>query len=175
MALREDTSIYPILIELTSCLCQALEAAGGPTLCSCGIMTGQIALDFCGGGCEGEGCGGQAWVRLVDAFPSSTFPSPDGNLTNCNSPWAYALEIGVARCAPMGENSGVNGYVPPTLEQSVEAIRLQTADLAAMRRAIQCCFAKTDRDYLIGSYTQVDTNGGGCLGGTIALWVREEF
>lgn len=175
MALREDTSIYPLLIELASCLCQQMDAIDGPDLCYCGITTGNIALDYCGGSCESGGCGGQAWVRLVDGFPSSIFPTVDAVMTNCNSPWAFSLEIGVARCAPIGDVNGVNGYTPPTLAQQVEAIRLQTADMAAMRRALQCCFAKTDRDYLIGQYSQLDVNDGGCLGGTINLFVREEF
>jgi|SRR5688572_14572744 len=175
MTLREDTSIYPLLIDLASCLCQQMDTMGGPSLCYCGITTGNITLDYCGGGCEDGGCGGQAWVRLVDAFPSSVFPTADAALTNCNSPWAYAVEIGVARCAPMGTSTGVNGYNPPSVDDNVGAIRLQTADLSAMRRAIQCCFAKTDRDYLIGTYSQFEVNGGGCLGGAITMWVREEF
>lgn len=175
MPLREDTSIYPLLIELASCLCQQMEALGGPNLCYCGVVTGNTTMDFCGGGNCAEDCGGQAWVRLVDAFPSSVFPSADAVMINCNSPWAYSVEIGVARCAPVGEANGVNGYTRPTMEQEVAAMRLQTADLSAMRRAIQCCFGKTDREYLVGQYTQTEVNGGGCLGGTITLWVREEF
>ena len=175
MALREDTSIYPLLIELASCLCQQMGALDGPELCYCGVVTGPVSLDFCGGGCDGDGCGGQAWVRLIEAFPSSTFPTADGIMSNCNSPWAYAVEIGVARCAPQGEVSAVNGYTPPLLAEQVESLRLQTADLAALRRAIQCCFGKTDRDYMIGAYTQTDVNGGGCVGGVISLFVREDF
>lgn len=175
MALREDTSVYPLIIDLSACLCLELAAAEGPELCYCGPTTGNITLDYCGGACDGDGCGGQAWVRLVDAFPSSVFPTADNILSNCRSPWAYQLEVGVARCAPMGEANTVGGYTPPTMEQNVEALRLQAADLAAVRRAIICCFGKTDRDYVVGAYSQIDVNGGGCLGGTISLWVREEF
>ena len=173
--LVEDIAVYPLIVDLSACLCTALEEAGGPDLCYCGPQVGELVLDFCGGGCDGEGCGGQAWVRLVDAFPSSVFPSQDAILTNCRSPWAFSLEIGVARCAPMGDANGVGGYDPPTMEQNLAAMRLQTSDLAAMRRAVTCCFGKTDRDYMVGTYSQALVNQGGCLGGSITVWVREEF
>lgn len=174
MPLREDTLAYPTLIRLSACLCQELEAAGGPELCYCGPTAGEIVLDYCGGGCADQGCGGQAWVRFVDAYPSSVFPSADQALANCKSPFAYSLEIGVVRCAPLGK-SGPGGFEPPTLGENVDAVRLQLADVAAMRRAIQCCFATGDTDYVMGPYTQVSVNGGGCLGGTFSAVVWEEF
>jgi hypothetical protein len=176
MALVEDTLIYPTIVELAACLCLELEAAGGPPLCYCGPVAGELALDFCGGSCDGDGCGGQAWVRFDSAFPSIAFPAPDGALLgNCRSPLAFSLEIGVARCAPQGTNSGVNGYTPPTMEEYVEAIRLQLSDVAAMRRAVQCCFGKNDRDYILGSYDQLTVSSGGCLGGLFSVAVWESF
>lgn len=176
MALREDVSVYPLLVELAACLCTEMEATGGPALCYCGPMVGSLTLDYCGGDtCDGNGCGGQAWVRFVDAFPSSTFPALDNLSRNCKSPMAYTIEVGVARCVPVGTASGVSGYTPPSLDQQLEAMRLQTADVAAMRRAIQCCFAGSDRDYLLGAYDQSFVNGGGCLGGTFTVVVWQEF
>jgi hypothetical protein len=174
MALREDTLAYPTVISLSACLCLELEKSGGPALCYCGPIAGEVSLDYCGGGCDGTGCGGQAWVRLLDVFPSSVFPSVDSTLANCRSPFAFTIEVGVARCAPMGE-SGANGYVPPTMEQNVEAIRLQAADIAAMRRAVQCCFGEGDVDYILGQYTQSLVNGGGCIGGAFTVIVWEQF
>ncbi len=174
MPLVEDQAIYPTLIALAACLCEEMEKAGGPSLCYCGIIAGEPAMDFCGGGCDGNGCGGQAWVRLVDAFPSSTFPNPEATLANCWAPMAYNIEIGVARCAPMGEN-GVNGYVPPTQEENIDAIRLQTADIAALRRAVQCCFGGSERDYILGTYSQLPVNGGGCVGGVFTVTAWQEF
>lgn len=171
----EDRGIYPTMVELTACLCLELEASGLPPVCYCGLMPGNVSMDFCGGGCEPGGCGGQAWVRLVDAVPSSLFPTADLSLANCKAPMAYLLEVGVARCAPMGVTGGPNGYVPPTVAENVEAMRLQLADMAAMRRAIQCCFGSTDVDYILGSYSQIEVNGGGCLGGAFNVNVWEAF
>lgn len=175
MPLTEEKVIYPTMIELAACLCTELAAAGGPELCYCGPVTGEVSLDYCGGSCDGEGCGGQAWVRFVDAFPSSEFPSASVSLANCKVPLAFNIEVGVARCAPSGEANAVSGFVGPTLEQNVEALRIQMSDLAAMRRAIQCCFGNSDADYIMGIYQGINVNTGGCLGGTITLTVWETF
>lgn len=175
MIYNEDTSIYPVFIGLLSCLEQALADQGTPPLCYIGPMEGNIVLDHCGGtdGCS-DGCGGQAWVRLVDAFPSAEFPALDALPRNCKSPYAFTLQVGVARCSPMGMQTA-NGWTPPAYEDRLEAIRLQTADIAAMRRAIHCCFGSGDRDYLIGMYDQTEVVGGGCIGGTFNVIVWEDF
>jgi len=173
--LVEDSIVYPTLISLAACLCQEMEAAKTPALCSCGVVAGNVVLDFCGGGCDGNGCGGQAWVRFIDAYPSSTFPTVDSTLSNCKAPLAFNIEIGTARCAPVGDNSAVNGYTPPSLSESLGAVRIQLADMAAMRRAIQCCFGANDRDYILGPYTQFEVSGGGCVGGAFTIAVWESF
>jgi hypothetical protein len=90
--------------------------------------------------------------------------------SECNM--AYQIEVGIVRCKPIGTNSGVRGYQPPTIEQNVEALRLQLADMEAMRRAIQCCFAADDdRSYIMSAYTTTPPDGD-CLGGlfTLTLW-----
>jgi hypothetical protein len=84
---------------------------------------------------------------------------------------AFELEIGIVRCKPAGSASGVRGYVPPTLEQNVAALRLQTADIAAMRRAVLCCFGQDDdTDYILGTYTPIAPEGD-CLGGVFNVFV----
>lgn len=166
---REDTIIYPKMIELVACLCTEITASGLPEPCSCAPMIGSLVLDYCGT-CNDGTCGGQAWVRLVQAFPSIDFPGPSLELRNCVSPLAFELEVGIVRCKPVGTSSGVRGYVPPTLEQNVAALRLQTADIAAMRRAVLCCFGENDTDYILGTYTPV-TPDGDCLGGAFTVYV----
>ncbi len=76
---------------------------------------------------------------------------------------------------PMGTNNGAGGYSPPTMQQNVDALRLQLADMAAMRRAVQCCFGQGDTDYILGVYDQTLVNGGGCLGGTFNVLAWEAF
>jgi hypothetical protein len=168
---REDTIIYPAMIALSACLCTEIEVSGLPEPCSCGPIIGELVLEYCGACADGK-CGGQAWVRLVSVFPSVEFPAPLLATNNCAAPLAFQLEVGIVRCKPLGSTSGVRGFVPPNLEQTVEALRLQTADIAAMRRAVQCCFGNTDQDYILGQYQPV-TPDGSCLGGAFTVYVRE--
>lgn len=168
-AFREDTLVYPKMIELSACLCTEIEASGLPEPCSCGPIVGDLSLDYCGS-CSGEGkCGGQAWVRLVNAFPAVDLPNPLFELRNCGAPLAYQIEVGIVRCKPIGTTSGARGYRPPSLDQMVEALRLQTADMAAIRRAVYCCFGGDDEtDYILGTYTPTSPDGD-CLGGAFTV------
>jgi hypothetical protein len=167
---REDTIIYPSMIKLVGCLCAEIAASGLPEPCSCAPMLGALVLDFCSA-CEDGKCGGQAWVRLIRAFPSTNFPVPLLDPQNCVAPLAYELEIGITRCKPLGKTSGVRGYTPPSMDQIVAALRLQTADIAVMRRAVLCCFGDDDFDYILGTYQPLPIDGD-CLGGTFNLFVQ---
>lgn len=166
----EESVIYPTIIRLASCLCTEIQNSELPEPCYCGPIVGDIVYDFCSD-CSTGKCGGQAWVRLVDAFPSSDFPSPMSSPMNCNAPIAYTLEVGIVRCKPVGTNSAVAGYKPPTMQQNVDALALQLADLAAMRRAMQCCLDEGDLTYYISNYVPSSPDGD-CLGGafTVTIW-----
>lgn len=166
---REDSIVYPRMIKLLACLCEEITASGLPALCRCAVVPGpEAVMDMCGA-CENGKCGGQAWVRLVDANPSRTFPALDDTSQNCKSPLAFQLELGVARCLPTGTNSPVRGYEPPSVEQLLEATRLQMADMAAMRRAVMCCFGEDDATYLLTTYQPLSVTGD-CGGGTWTVY-----
>lgn len=172
---REDFQIYPLMVQLAACLCSELEASGLPGTCSCAVVPGPMAvLDACGS-CNSKGakCGGQAWVRLDRAYPSANFPSPDSDGGTCVTPLAYIIEVGVARCQPAGKSNGVNGYTPPSVDEYINAVRTQTADMQAMKRAIQCCLSGEfgDRSFALGSYTPI-TPSADCGGGvwTFTVW-----
>lgn len=169
----EDDIAWPVMVSLAACLCASITEAELPEPCRCGVIPGPGAvLDFCGT-CEKGTCGGQAWVRFVTEFPSSDFPNPAQEAL-CTDPLAFTLEIGIARCLPVGDVNAIRGYTPPTLEQQVDAVRLQMADKRAIYRAIQCCFANgeyRDRSYAIGSYTPLPVSGD-CGGGMyqVTVW-----
>lgn len=156
---REDTSIYPTMLKLTGCLCAEIADSGLPEPCFCGVLEGgDVAFDYCTE-CDNGLCG-QAWVRLDTAYPSTSFPDQAID-ANCVTRIAYTLEVGITRCAPLPDDSGN----PPTVDEHLAAVRLQTADMQAMRRAIACCMgAEEDRDYVLGLYSPYP-NGGGCTGG----------
>jgi hypothetical protein len=176
IAFREDFEIYPLMVDLAACLCTELEASGLPGTCSCAVVPGPMAVLEACGACKSTGaaCGGQAWVRLDRAFPSSTFPTPDVEGATCVSPMAYIVEVGVARCVPVGKANSITGYVPPTVQQYTDSVRLQTADMQAMKRAIQCCLRtgeNSDRSFVLGTYTPI-TPSADCGGGvwTFTIW-----
>lgn len=165
---REDTLIYPLLAELTGCLCDELIASGLEASCSCSLVPGVgPTLDFCDGTCEG-GCPGEAWVRILSVYPSTNFPVQD-NAATCASLLAFEVEVGVGRCLPTGQRDGS----PPSPESLWETARLQLADMAAMRRAIACCFrGRDDVDYVLVRFDP-SQGAGGCQVSTWQLVVQQ--
>lgn len=173
----EDLIAWPIMVKLAGCVCTTLADRKLPGTCRCSVVPGPMAvMDQCGACSKtgGDSCGGQAWVRLVNEYPSSTFPSADQTESNCDSPTAYQLEVGIARCLPIGTGNSISGYKAPTTEQLLDATRLQMADKAAMKAAIKCCLASDDEDdltYILGTYQPMQVTGD-CGGGfwTVTVW-----
>lgn len=152
-------SVWPLLDRLRQCLCDQIVLDGLPQVCACSVLPGGPGLyDFA--------IGGQAWVRLVTAFPSTNFPAAD-TLSGCAAPLAYQVEVGIVRCAPQMDEQG---NPPPVMEQTEAAI-YQMGDLAAIRKAVQCCFAKDDYIYRLGSYTPIML--GDALGGAWTVYIGD--
>lgn len=165
---REDTLIYPIMVGMSACLCTELENSGLPEPCFCGLVPGQDAVTDCS--CGNGGKCGSAWVRLIEAFPSTNFPDPDIDQATCSSLLVFRLEVGIARCVEVMDERGN----APTMAEQLSAVRTQMADMAAMRRAIQCCMADLDTEYVLGTY-QPTSLLGGCGGGTWDVLIRQAF
>ena len=147
--LVDDKFFLPRLMRLQECLCEELEKAGGPSLCFCGLVPASrppLALMDCG---KEAGCG-VAWVAPVTAFPASSFPVPDEDgAFACASPMAMTVEVGIARCHPRPRRG--NATLDP--QDTFEAVRLYMSDMAAARRAILCCFARTPEEEYQASLT----------------------
>lgn len=176
MVYVEDDIAWPTMVKLAGCLCTTLAERDLPGLCQCAVVPGPMAvLESCGACAKsgGDKCGGQGWVRLTNEFPSSDFPTADQSGSNCNTPSAYTLEVGVARCLPSGSANSISGYTAPSLEALTEATRLQMADKAAMKAAIRCCLDDDDFDfsYTLGQYQPMQASGD-CGGGfwTVTIW-----
>lgn len=166
--LQDDTIIFPTLQRLQECLCQGLAAAGGPGLCYCGLMVGDIMplqLVQCGPG----GCGGVAWVRPSQIFPSLILPEPEPG-ESCLAPLAVEVEIGVARCYPMPDPRKM---IDP--QAMFEASRLYMSDMRAMRKAIRCCLDDNSfqGSYSMGTWAPIEASGG-ISGGTWTVTIRPE-
>lgn len=149
-----------IMDAVRGCLCTELAATPGGEPCFCSIIEGGpvVVADHCG--CSSRGKCGQAWVRLVEMYPSAAFPSPDTGVTGCASPLVAVIEVGVYRCVPTMTAKGQ----PPTVEQRTNATIQQVADAGAMHVAIRCCDELLRRDVTVGRYTPRDSSGG-CGGG----------
>lgn len=154
-----DLEVWPKLVLLADALCQEIADSGLEEPCFCGIMPGAgIALDYVDG-CE---AGGMAWVRMVTAFPSQTFPEPDVDINGCDQAMAFQAEVGIIRAFRVPDNGE-----PPTQGDMLTAAEVQMAEMAAMRRAILCRFTGT---VALGQYTPIGPDGG-ALGGAWSLSV----
>lgn len=159
----DDKSIWPAIASLTGCLCEEVIRSGLPPVCICTPLPGEtIATDYV------SEDAGMAWVRLQSAWPSTSFPNPSGSAT-CTAPIAYGLELGLAYCAPTLEDDGA----PPGFSAQFDATRVQLAAMAAIRRAIICCFPTARAaDVVLGLYVPMGPEGG-VVGGSWAISVAE--
>lgn len=166
----EDEIAYPTMLRLVACVESVLAERGLPALCRNTVVPGpQAVIEACSGNnCTGE-CGGQGWVRFSTEFPYTTFPTQDTASARCNTSRAFQLEVGIARCLPVGKANAIGGFTPPTVQQLVDATRLQMADKAAMAYAIQCCMNWAEDefglDHVLGQYQPMQVSGD-CGGGT---------
>lgn len=138
------------------------------TLCAAIIQPGgSLIADY------GE-CGGTAWVRLVNAYPSKAFPTPDVDPRSCASALAYPVEIGILRPAPMGEvNQSTGEWEPPDdAEQDAASLR-QYDDLTILHR-VYSRFSADEDDFVLGTYTPMGLEGG-IYGGVWTATISESF
>lgn len=132
------------------CLCAQFEV-DGPPLCFCGLVPGSdVALEYMGD-C-GERCG-MAWVQITGAYPASGIGVPDITPSNCRKAIGVDVQIGVARCMPVGNEQGE----PPTEGQLREAVEQQVKDMMSVRAAILCCSAE---DLIAGPVVPFGPEGG---------------
>jgi hypothetical protein len=155
--------LWDRLHTLLDCLETAIDGMGSPTPCMTAVFPGaQVAIDYCNP-CGPDQCG-MAWVRLASVFPSTVFPIQDATSTPCPPPMAVTVDIGIARCAPVGDDDGN----PPSTDEWEAASAVQIADMTAIQDAVLCCF--TGKKVVFGAYQPLGPEGG-CVGGvwTVAV------
>lgn len=156
-----DNRISTRLEELSDCLCAQIEEMDLPGVAFCGVIPGDAAIaNYVGNGDE---CG-MAWVRLMNMFPSQGIVDAYQEPGNCAAEISATIEVGILRCMSVGDESGE----PPTPEEYLEGAQLEAADALAMLRAITCCEALPNKDYMLGPYTPTGPLGG-IYGGTWQL------
>lgn len=116
-----------------------------------------------------ECCEGLAWVRLAQVYPSSEFPDQDVDYSKCQKGWAVVVELGVARCAPVGDERTL-----PSCDEWVASVNDVTADAAALRRTVMRLRTLENFRHtmtITGAWEPM-TMEGGCVGGAMLLTVH---
>lgn len=159
-----DPISWPTMQSIVARTVYNLQQCDAPAVCRAGAVPGVIAILEAMTNPKNSECGGQMWVRLVTEFPSANFPAPSNEARNCDVPVAYQLEVGIARIFPTGSASQLGGFLPPTEEEQMEAVRIQMLDKTIMRQSILEVADDLDVAYVLGSYqtinTQADAGGG---------------
>jgi hypothetical protein len=159
--------ISPFLLELLECVCEEISTTGQGPVCWCGLLPGGLVpYDFCNP-CSHDVCG-MAYINVGYANPYTYFPSQTDDIS-CQRPIAYAMSVGVARCAPTMSDDGD----PPSAEEMTEATLGLMQDQWALHRAIRCCrenWKGMDAAIAIADWNPTGVEGG-CLGGAWSLVV----
>lgn len=140
--------------------------------CEYEILPGAIPVLDHGLACE-EKCEGMAWVRIADTNPTdaANFPGPIAREVRGELSYSVQIEVGVARCAPVGRTEG-DLYYPPTAAEQREAARKAAVDAAIVRHVILDRFPK-DNEQLegvaLGSYAPLGPEGDVVGGSTLCF------
>lgn len=155
-----DNIVFRGMADLATCLCAAIAdpANALPPVCFCGIIAGDAPYDVAGGGnCdeddEDSGCG-QAWVRLVTGYPSSSVGIADTEPGNCSKGFGYDIEIGIMRCFPTPDEGE-----PVDDVEMLAASQLQIADMLVMQQALLCCSSIDNENTVMGQYQPIGPEG----------------
>lgn len=166
-----DNRVFSQMAEIATCLCAKIAENDMPKVCFCGLLPGAVPYDAMGIGGEcfdtdgdavedADGCG-QAWVRLLTGYPSSSVGVADVTPNNCTKGFGFDIEIGITRCFPIEEKGGI---LPADVV--LAAVQLQIADMLVMQQAIVCCDFDSENT-VMGQYQPIGPEGG-VVGGT---WV----
>lgn len=162
-----DPVAQPILDALLLCL--EMEAARVPNPPAAVCMRPGDRVDLLMAQGRDECCEGLAWVRLAQVYPSNAFPIPNEGYVKCLTGWAVVVELGIARCAPIGDEHHL-----PSCDEWTATVNDTTADSAALRRTWMRLKTIDDFRFTMtvpGTYEPMTTEGG-CVGGAMLLTVQ---
>lgn len=167
------TNAITLAQELLACLQTALLAGPNPPpankimLRAGGEVTPLLSTT------TDECCTGLGWVRIQSLSGVKQLGDADAVSGCFAQERTLTLELGVARCAPVGDVSTIPG------EDEWTAVALQLdADMGAMEQAVCCAFGDLDTDppspaieVAVGSYQPFGVDGN-CIGGTMTVALR---
>lgn len=169
-----DQYVSALMNKLLECLCTYSQAAEGAPAHCCFRVGTEIAHDA--GMLEDLCCEGIAYVSLGETYPSSeSFPEADivrqANSICAPATWAQSFQVGIIRCAPVG-----NGFVPPGCTDWNAAARQNIIDAKTLRQ-VACCmrdFVVNNEEGLLGMSLIIERQlqgnpQGGCVERTMKL------
>lgn len=113
-------------------------------------------------------CEGLAYVKINRVYPATSFPNEDQDWSPCGPlAWAADLEMGILRCAPVGDAERI-----PTDAEWTDTTDLVHNDQAAMGLAIQQFGERVSplTEWLARPWLPLPTSGA-CTGGTQTVTV----
>lgn len=149
-----------LLTALKDCYCEFLATSIGGAPGTCCVTTHRPAPVSC--------CDGWAWVRLVNAYPSVSFPALDQQERRCPiMAFALTVELGIIRCAP----AACGDLGDPCCASEEAAVATQLGDRLAMLQALTCCPSVRTSDVILGPWTAEDP-AGGCISSVMTATIR---
>lgn len=112
-------------------------------------------------------CPGLAWVRVVNAFPTTNFPQPATTNVGCpDTLFGAQLELGIARCSCVPDENG-DMSVECLDEEAIQA----GLDRSALFQVAICDLAGYfDCHFNLGLWNPLAIEGG-CFGGVLTITV----
>lgn len=166
MVTYPDKLLRPAAESLLACLCLAVLASPVPTG-SCGFRP-YINGTPLFGTLDDECCSGTSFVYAGQAGPVTAGTTADPGPVNCKLTWGATMQIGIWRCAPVGDLQ-----LPPAPADWTATQNQLFDDFATLRQAV-CCFinARPAKTVSVGEYTIINNGPEGmCIGSSVTLTV----
>jgi hypothetical protein len=162
------TNAIVLAQELLACLETELGAGPGPILPQHVMLRAGAQVTPLLGTADDECCRGLGWVRVANLTGARQLGTVD-NIVCFKDERILTLEMGVARCAPSSDVSGV-----PTEDQWTAVALQLDADMGAMEAAVCCAFGSLEgsaaEEVAVGSYEPFGVDGN-CVGGTMTVQI----
>lgn len=155
VAFREDSDVYPVLIALSTCANDELAKSGLDPVAYTTIQPSAVpTMDYVG---NGKDCA-EMILNVTLGYPVTGAALQQDVTGSCATTPGFDIQLGLFRCAPPMVGTKTNPR-PPTPATWLNAERVVLADMAAMRRAIQCCMQTTERDYVLRNWQPYGPSG----------------
>jgi hypothetical protein len=163
-----DKLLRPVADRLLACLCAEVLLNPSPPG-ACGYrpyINGTPLL----GTLDDECCAGLAYLYVGDMQPSVAGNTAATGVVNCSLIYMVDLQIGIWRCAPVGDMQ-----LPPDQLADWDPLQVKLFDDRASLRGAICCFIAGEKSKTVSVGTMNTINQGPegmCVGSQVTLTVN---